>query len=289
MSGRTFLSFSRCGPPIPGPTATWLCCACCIARTPRHAGYATQPTASGRFPPPSLPPPERHPGFTSSILPAGESRQPAASTSLPPTTGKSCTTARSQSFDSQTAFCKFTTCLGVREAAALPLLGIVMGRHYAERTHSFQASPIIPSDFVRIEAAALERPRPTARRSDARRPSPTQSSESSHRRGRGENHRHRHWQIRRASPARSPPRSAPPAPPHTSSTPLKAVHGDIGMVAPGDTISRSPASGETEELLRILPALQRMEQLPRRPVWGRRQWALSAGQHDIFLDTSRRL
>ncbi len=38
---------------------------------------------------------------------------------------------------------------------------------------------------------------------------------------------------------------------------LNALHGDLGMVADGDVILALSASGETEELLRILPALAR--------------------------------
>ncbi|MGI9086213.1 MAG: KpsF/GutQ family sugar-phosphate isomerase [Chthoniobacterales bacterium] len=38
-----------------------------------------------------------------------------------------------------------------------------------------------------------------------------------------------------------------------------ALHGDLGMVADGDVVLALSASGETEELLRILPALARFE------------------------------
>jgi arabinose-5-phosphate isomerase len=37
---------------------------------------------------------------------------------------------------------------------------------------------------------------------------------------------------------------------------LNALHGDLGMVADGDVVVALSASGETEELLRILPALR---------------------------------
>ncbi|MBV9010306.1 MAG: KpsF/GutQ family sugar-phosphate isomerase [Verrucomicrobia bacterium] len=40
---------------------------------------------------------------------------------------------------------------------------------------------------------------------------------------------------------------------------LNALHGDLGMVAEGDVVLALSASGETEELLRILPALGRLE------------------------------
>src|SRR3954470_14091311 len=38
---------------------------------------------------------------------------------------------------------------------------------------------------------------------------------------------------------------------------LNALHGDLGMVADGDVVLALSASGETEELLRILPAIAR--------------------------------
>ncbi|MBA2622908.1 MAG: KpsF/GutQ family sugar-phosphate isomerase [Chthoniobacterales bacterium] len=40
---------------------------------------------------------------------------------------------------------------------------------------------------------------------------------------------------------------------------LNAMHGDLGMVADGDVVLALSASGETEELLRILPALTRFQ------------------------------
>src|SRR4029077_10401368 len=40
---------------------------------------------------------------------------------------------------------------------------------------------------------------------------------------------------------------------------LDALHGDLGMVADGDTILAFSASGETEELLRVLPAIARFQ------------------------------
>ena len=39
--------------------------------------------------------------------------------------------------------------------------------------------------------------------------------------------------------------------------PAEAVHGDIGMLAPGDVVLALSASGETEELLRLLAVLKR--------------------------------
>ncbi len=40
---------------------------------------------------------------------------------------------------------------------------------------------------------------------------------------------------------------------------LNALHGDLGMVSDGDVLLALSASGETEELLRILPAIARFE------------------------------
>ena len=40
--------------------------------------------------------------------------------------------------------------------------------------------------------------------------------------------------------------------------PAEAVHGDIGMLAPGDVVVALSASGETEELLRLLATLKRV-------------------------------
>src|SRR5438045_8852329 len=40
---------------------------------------------------------------------------------------------------------------------------------------------------------------------------------------------------------------------------LNALHGDLGMVADGDVILALSSSGETEELVRILPAIARFQ------------------------------
>ncbi|MDQ2833818.1 MAG: KpsF/GutQ family sugar-phosphate isomerase [Acidobacteriota bacterium] len=39
----------------------------------------------------------------------------------------------------------------------------------------------------------------------------------------------------------------------------EAIHGDLGMLAPGDTVLALSYSGETEELLRLLPILKRLD------------------------------
>src|SRR5881296_3092378 len=40
---------------------------------------------------------------------------------------------------------------------------------------------------------------------------------------------------------------------------LNALHGDLGMVADGDVVLALSTSGETEELIRILPAIARFQ------------------------------
>src|SRR5438094_344225 len=40
---------------------------------------------------------------------------------------------------------------------------------------------------------------------------------------------------------------------------LNALHGDLGMVADGDAVLALSSSGETEELVRILPAIARFQ------------------------------
>src|SRR5580704_14573956 len=40
--------------------------------------------------------------------------------------------------------------------------------------------------------------------------------------------------------------------------PAEALHGDLGIVTDGDVVVALSASGETDELLALLPALQRM-------------------------------
>src|SRR5215510_13207983 len=40
---------------------------------------------------------------------------------------------------------------------------------------------------------------------------------------------------------------------------LNALHGDLGMLADGDVVLALSASGETEEMLRILPAIARFQ------------------------------
>src|SRR5207245_10346797 len=41
--------------------------------------------------------------------------------------------------------------------------------------------------------------------------------------------------------------------------PAEAVHGDIGMVIPGDVVLAISSSGETEEMLRLLELIRRLE------------------------------
>ncbi len=41
--------------------------------------------------------------------------------------------------------------------------------------------------------------------------------------------------------------------------PTEALHGDLGMLSPGDTLVALSASGETEEILALLPAMERLD------------------------------
>jgi arabinose-5-phosphate isomerase len=66
--------------------------------------------------------------------------------------------------------------------------------------------------------------------------------------------------------------------------PAEAVHGDLGMLSHGDTVLVLSSSGETEELLRLLPLLKRLADklitLCGNPA------STLAGASDVVLDTS---
>lgn len=63
-----------------------------------------------------------------------------------------------------------------------------------------------------------------------------------------------------------------------------ALHGDLGMVADGDVVLALSASGETEELLRILPAIARF-QVKIIAISGDAKSTLAQNAH-IFLDVN---
>lgn len=65
---------------------------------------------------------------------------------------------------------------------------------------------------------------------------------------------------------------------------LNALHGDLGMVADGDVVLALSYSGETEELLRILPAIARF-QVGLIAMCGTPQSTL-AQNCDVFLDVN---
>src|SRR5437660_1308897 len=65
---------------------------------------------------------------------------------------------------------------------------------------------------------------------------------------------------------------------------LNALHGDLGMVADGDTVLALSASGETEELLRILPAIARF-QVKIIAICGDADSTLAKNAH-VFLDVN---
>src|SRR5947207_2215491 len=63
-----------------------------------------------------------------------------------------------------------------------------------------------------------------------------------------------------------------------------ALHGDLGMVADGDVVLALSASGETEELLRILPAIARF-QVKIIALCGNSKSTLAQNAH-LFLDVN---
>src|SRR5256885_9043512 len=63
-----------------------------------------------------------------------------------------------------------------------------------------------------------------------------------------------------------------------------ALHGDLGMLADGDVVLALSASGETEELLRILPAIARF-QVKIIAVCGDAKSTLAQNAH-VFLDVN---
>lgn len=65
---------------------------------------------------------------------------------------------------------------------------------------------------------------------------------------------------------------------------LNALHGDLGMVADGDVVLALSASGETEELLRILPAIARF-QVQIIAICGHANSSLARNSH-VFLDVN---
>ncbi len=65
---------------------------------------------------------------------------------------------------------------------------------------------------------------------------------------------------------------------------LNALHGDLGMVADGDVVLALSASGETDELLRILPAIARF-QVKIIAICGDADSTLAKNSH-VFLDVN---
>ena len=66
--------------------------------------------------------------------------------------------------------------------------------------------------------------------------------------------------------------------------PAEAVHGDLGMLAKGDAIVAVSYSGETEEIIRLLEALKRLE-IPLITLTGRANSTL-AQSSEVTLDVS---
>src|SRR3989441_13030155 len=65
---------------------------------------------------------------------------------------------------------------------------------------------------------------------------------------------------------------------------LNALHGDLGMVADGDVVLALSTSGETEEMLRVLPAIARF-QVKIIAVCGDANSSLAQNSH-VFLDVN---
>src|SRR5262249_38736989 len=68
--------------------------------------------------------------------------------------------------------------------------------------------------------------------------------------------------------------------------PAEAIHGDLGRVAKGDVAFAISYSGETEELLALLPSLKRLG-VPLVSATGRPESTLAAAS-DVHLDVSVR-
>src|SRR5207237_9220268 len=82
----------------------------------------------------------------------------------------------------------------------------------------------------------------------------------------------------------SPPRRAPPRPPPHSLLPAEGAHGDVGMAARGDVVLALSNSGETDEVLAILPPLKRLG-VPILLLTGNPTSSL-ARQCEVVLDVS---
>lgn len=66
--------------------------------------------------------------------------------------------------------------------------------------------------------------------------------------------------------------------------PAEAIHGDLGMIASGCAVIALSSSGETEEILRLLPALKRLS--VKLIAFCSSPASTLAQSSDIFLDTS---
>jgi arabinose-5-phosphate isomerase len=145
------------------------------------------------------------------------------------------------------------------------------------------ADPVRPSDFVRVEAAALNE---LAQRLDTSMLAPfTQACDLLTRSASGQSRIittgiGKSGIIARkiAATLRSTGTQA-----HFLHA-AEAVHGDMGMIAPRDTVLALSASGETEELLRLIPTLKRLT-ATLITLSGCATSTLAQAS-DIFLDTS---
>src|SRR5207237_4459265 len=67
--------------------------------------------------------------------------------------------------------------------------------------------------------------------------------------------------------------------------PAEALHGDLGMLARGDAMLAVSYGGETEEIIRLLEALKRLE-MPLVTLTGKPHSTLAEAR-DLVLDVSR--
>jgi arabinose-5-phosphate isomerase len=71
--------------------------------------------------------------------------------------------------------------------------------------------------------------------------------------------------------------------------PAEALHGDLGMIVPGDIVLMISNSGETDEVLRLLPALQRFGNTVVAMTGGQDSSLAKSSQHVIDISVEREI
>ncbi len=71
--------------------------------------------------------------------------------------------------------------------------------------------------------------------------------------------------------------------------PAEALHGDLGMIVPGDIVLMISNSGETDEILRLLPALQRFGNTVVAMTGGVESTLARAAHHCIDISVEREI